>query len=412
MSAYTPQTYNELLDSPVSYAAQTLTDPQKAQALTNLGAASVAYVGANFAPISHNHSADQITSGRLSKDRQNVQTPYLDQPNTWAQPQTFANALNINGNVVSTPSANLILTVGSAWNDGYAIQLLNANTLMFEAKATGVTCDVPLTVGAAATFSGDVFMQGVFGGWPKSYAFKGSAGTNLGGWGALGTTDTLEYLWAGPAFNNYFIAHDGASFSSKGINSYLEAPAGGWGAQYAFKGSSGTNRGGFGAVGTNDALSYYWIGPSFSSPYITLSSTGTTVSGALNAESYRAFNGYFVSQESGVDKWMSYSVSGTFYLRDAVNSRSHAIHHPGVNAAAALTQFSSRILVEEAATFNGAVSASGSVSVGPITKSALLALTASAAAGEYRITDSTPAQRRAYPDGTNWRYSDDSSIVT
>ena len=60
----------------------------------------------------------------------------------------------------------------------------------------------------------------------------------------------------------------------------------------------------------------------------------------------------------------------------------------------------------------GNVTANGSVSVGPITKSALLALTPSASAGEYRITNSTPVQRRAYPDGTNWRYSDDSTIVT
>jgi hypothetical protein len=78
-----------------------------------------------------------------------------------------------------------------------------------------------------------------------------------------------------------------------------------------------------------------------------------TFNGAVIGESYRATNGYFVSQESGVDKWMSYSVSGTFYLRDAVNSRSHATHFPGVNAAAALTQFSSRLQVDEAATFNG-----------------------------------------------------------
>jgi hypothetical protein len=62
--------------------------------------------------------------------------------------------------------------------------------------------------------------------------------------------------------------------------------------------------------------------------------------------------------------------------------------------------------------FRGGIEANGSVSVGPITKSALLALTPSATAGEYRITDSTPAQRRAYPDGSNWRYSDDSTIVT
>ena len=62
------------------------------------------------------------------------------------------------------------------------------------------------------------------------------------------------------------------------------------------------------------------------------------------------------------------------------------------------------------ATFAGVVS--GTINTTPITKSALLALTPAAAAGEYRITNSSPAQRRAYPDGTNWRYSDDSTIVT
>jgi len=40
--------------------------------------ASVAYVGANFAAISHNHSADNITSGALAKARQHAQTAYLD----------------------------------------------------------------------------------------------------------------------------------------------------------------------------------------------------------------------------------------------------------------------------------------------------------------------------------------------
>ncbi len=48
----------------------------------------------------------------------------------------------------------------------------------------------------------------------------------------------------------------------------------------------------------------------------------------------------------------------------------------------------------------------------PRTKTALLATSATATAGVWRITDSTPAQRLAYPDGTNWRYMSDDTVVT
>jgi hypothetical protein len=50
---------------------------------------------------------------------------------------------------------------------------------------------------------------------------------------------------------------------------------------------------------------------------------------------------------------------------------------------------------------------------GAITKTALLAKSPHVInEGVYRITDSTPAQRLAYPDGTNWRYASDDTIVT
>lgn len=45
MSAYVPQPYNASLDTPVSYAEQTLTSPQKVQVKTNLGLATVATSG-------------------------------------------------------------------------------------------------------------------------------------------------------------------------------------------------------------------------------------------------------------------------------------------------------------------------------------------------------------------------------
>jgi hypothetical protein len=61
---------------------------------------------------------------------------------------------------------------------------------------------------------------------------------------------------------------------------------------------------------------------------------------------------------------------------------------------------------------DGRVSTSGGFLFAPRTKSALLATSATATAGVWRVTDSTPAQRLAYPDGTNWRYLSDDTVVT
>jgi len=56
---------------------------------------------------------------------------------------------------------------------------------------------------------------------------------------------------------------------------------------------------------------------------------------------------------------------------------------------------------------------SGAHNLAPITKTALLLLTPTAAsAGRWRVTDATPANREAYPDGTNWRYTSDDTVVT
>jgi len=131
-----------------------------------------------------------------------------------------------------------------------------------------------LLVQGAATFNGDVFMQGDSGGWLKDYGFKGSAGTDLGGFGAGGASDNLDLFWIGPSYSNSYLQLTGfyADFScAAGV--FTKAPTGGWSIEHGFRGSSGTRRGGFGAVGTNDTLSYYWIGPTYSSPYMTLDAT-------------------------------------------------------------------------------------------------------------------------------------------
>lgn len=57
-------------------------------------------------------------------------------------------------------------------------------------------------------------------------------------------------------------------------NIYKQGDIGGWAFGLHAKGSSGTDRGGFGFLGSADALSYYYIGPSYSSPHLTVLNNG------------------------------------------------------------------------------------------------------------------------------------------
>ena len=52
------------------------------------------------------------------------------------------------------------------------------------------------------TSGGSITIKGDSGGWGTGLYFIGSAGTNRGGFGALGGGDGLSYLWAGNAYNN------------------------------------------------------------------------------------------------------------------------------------------------------------------------------------------------------------------
>jgi len=49
---------------------------------------------------------------------------------------------------------------------------------------------------------GSVAIGGSNGGWATGYLFTGYSGTNRGGFGALGSVDTLSYYWIGDAYND------------------------------------------------------------------------------------------------------------------------------------------------------------------------------------------------------------------
>jgi hypothetical protein len=72
-----------------------------------------------------------------------------------------------------------------------------------------------------------------------------------------------------------------------------KASAGGWAMGSYYLGSSGTYLAGFGAFGTNDSLSYAWIGSAYNSAWMTISPSSTTfnttatINGQLNVVSGR-----------------------------------------------------------------------------------------------------------------------------
>jgi hypothetical protein len=101
--------------------------------------------------------------------------------------------------------------------------------------------------------------------------------------------------------------------------------------------------------------------------------------------------------------WMSGSTS--YYVAGTSSGDLHVFRN--ANQADRLSVTNNGINV------TGAITASGAMNIAPITKSALLLLTPTAAsAGRWRVTDATPANREAYPDGTNWRYTSDDTVVT
>jgi hypothetical protein len=65
------------------------------------------------------------------------------------------------------------------------------------------------------TANGLISIKGDAGGWATGLYFLGSSGTNRGGFGALGGADGLSYFWIGPAYNNNYLELDGSRVNSK-----------------------------------------------------------------------------------------------------------------------------------------------------------------------------------------------------
>jgi len=425
MSAYVPQPYNELLDSPVSYASQTLTDPQKAQALTNLGAASVAYVGANFAPISHNHSADNITSGALAKARQHAQTAYLDEAQTFTAKPTF-------GLGADFPTGFRVFD-GTSWGSFYG----NDGTLetdwdfevdgsliaddLYVARINDVTFanfarkDASNTFSQAQTFSSIITINSVLFASaandlvlvaPTSKSVFLQAGVSV----QFGVTESAVTTYV--PFNCNSTLNIGSTdcrlFRDNG-NLYVESDG-----TIIFRDTSSSSYNmsiANGVLRVGDTSGKPMIAPSYDGDLPNHFPCGLVVERSSVAIGL-AWGMYQNDSASWASGWNYAPVPRTALLNNFDGLRYIATASTTATPGTVLPSQPTTVF---SVTPSGVVTGEllkGPIDPRPITKAALLTLSATATSGEHRITDSTPAQRRAYPDGTNWRYSDDSTIVT
>ena len=110
-----------------------------------------------------------------------------------------------------------------------------------------------------------------------------------------------------------------ATFNGSGLrpvtidsNVNIKGDVGGWAMQYGFIGSSGTNRGGFGAFGGSDSLTYYYIG-TYGSELFKLDTSGAAyVSGKISVGTTYAG---FAANISGT----AYIIAGNIILNNGYN---------------------------------------------------------------------------------------------
>jgi hypothetical protein len=130
--------------------------------------------------------------------------------------------------------------------------------------------------------------------------YKNVTGDTCGhGFGVAGSGTPYHYFGASGAWINTKLKITGIATigtgrpvsidGTSGGNVTIQAGGGGWGMGLYFKGSSGTFRGGYGAYGSDNTVTYYWIGPDLGAEYIIINSTGMSIGAnlAYSTPSYR-----------------------------------------------------------------------------------------------------------------------------
>lgn len=130
-------------------------------------------------------------------------------------------------------------------------------------------------------------------------AWYNSVGTRRGFFGFGGTSSDILYLHNETGGTLDFVGSN-SNFSNT-VTAYgysTNSTAGGWDRAFSFKGSGGTNRGGFGAFGTDNTLEYYYIGQDYTSTAIRVAYSNYVVGLATDLQ-FRSNAGFGILSENG-----------------------------------------------------------------------------------------------------------------
>jgi hypothetical protein len=108
-----------------------------------------------------------------------------------------------------------------------------------------------------------------------------------GGYVGIGTANPSQVLSvAGNAIIGQGLSRP-VTYDCGGGNFRIKGNAGGWATGYFFDGSAGTYKGGFGAFGSSDTLSYHWIGDDWNIPTMVIRpNQGNVGIGTTNPDAY------------------------------------------------------------------------------------------------------------------------------
>ena len=126
---------------------------------------------------------------------------------------TLAGAFTSSGTVTGTNFVASSASATSTFAGGLAIE---TSGLVYDYSTNNVgigtaspTAQLQIGTARPITFSGTtgtINIKGQSGGWATGSFFTGSSDTSLGGYGAYGSSDTLNYLWVGSAYNTPSVA--------------------------------------------------------------------------------------------------------------------------------------------------------------------------------------------------------------
>ena len=240
-------------------------------------------------------------------------------------------------NVTATMTGNQI---------GYATSTNTANASVIR-DASGNFSAGNITADLSGTASKGMTLD--LGGTASTFAWSGQAGQPTWLWGGNAATNMYVYnpsnfnvnsavtvsgaaqtaitsvgTLTGLTVSGIITAGTGRPITIDGISNgaiTIKGNAGGWSTGLYFKGSSGTDLGGYGALGSANTFTNFWIGPTYTSPYVEINSVSMSISGALLSKGYNLIKSAgtlsttgtsFISLQDTVERgWMGYGAGNS-----------------------------------------------------------------------------------------------------